>query len=84
MGNSIIIMVAMVFSNRDKYMKLKMANENLREKYWDTARAWSCQQDWAYYRTDEFPSVKGVAEFLANQDGYTVFESYVGRNYDKI
>ena len=62
-------------------MKLKLANNE--QAYWDTAFAWADQQDWAYYNDDKFPATKGVAEFLANQDGYTLFESYVGREYDK-
>ena len=63
-------------------MKLKLASDVQRARYWDTATAWADQQDWLYYVNDRFPAVKGVAEFLANQDGYTVFESYVGREYD--
>ena len=65
-------------------MKLKLASKEQRDKYWDVAFDWSNQQDWAYYNDDRFPAEKGIAEFLANQDGYTLFESYVGREYDKL
>ena len=63
-------------------MKLKLAEDWL--KYWDIAFRWAHQQDWSYYEKDTFPAVKGVAEYLANQDGCTIFESYVGREYDSI
>ena len=65
-------------------MKLKLADDEQRTKYWNRAKAWSDQQDWDYYQKDAFASNKGIAEFLANQDGYTVFESYVGREYEKV
>lgn len=61
-------------------MKLKLAEDPL--KYWDIAEKWSNQQDWDYYYPDKFPAIKGVAEFLANEDGLTLFESYVGREYE--
>lgn len=64
-------------------MKLTLANDEDRKKFWDAAFAWSDQQDWDYYTKDAFPAIKGVAEFLANQNGETVFESYVGREYNK-
>ena len=63
-------------------MKLKLASNAQRVEYWDKAFVWSGQQDWAYYNDDRFPAEKGIAEFLANEDGYTVFESYVGREYE--
>ncbi len=63
-------------------MKLKLAED--KQKYWDIGKAWSKQQDWDYYKKDEFPAVKGVAEFRANQDGVTLFMSYVGRAYEKV
>jgi len=60
-------------------MKLKLANNS---KYWRIAKEWGDQQDSAYYRRDKFLAVKGVAEYLANEDGLTLFESYVGREYE--
>lgn len=65
-------------------MKLTLANEKDRARYWGMAQLWSAQQDWAYYRNDKFPAIKGVAEYLANQNGETVFESYVGREYERL
>lgn len=63
-------------------MILKMSTDEQIKEYWDKAKVWSDQQDWAYYRTDEFAARKGIAEYLANQDGLTVFYSNVGREYD--
>jgi hypothetical protein len=62
-------------------MKLKLASDEDRDKYWRIAFAWRDQQEWAYYQPDKFAAAKGVAEFLANQNGETCFESYVGREY---
>lgn len=64
-------------------MKLKIATEKQMVKYWTLAQAWSDQQDWNFYRKDEFVARKGVAEYLANQDGLTVFYSFVGREYER-
>ena len=63
-------------------MKLKLAEDRL--KYWNIAFAWEEQQSWKFYVQDKFPAAKGIAEYLANQDGYTLFESYVGREYDSV
>ena len=65
-------------------MKLKLASEEDRANYWSMAKVWSAQQDWAYYQKDTFAAEKGVAEWLANQNGETCFESYVGRKYKRI
>ena len=62
-------------------MKLKLANDKDMANYWRKAITWADQQDWAYYQKDKFPAIKGVAEFLANTNGFTLFESYVGREY---
>lgn len=65
-------------------MKLKLAEDPTNSKYWKIGMAWAEQQDWAYYKPDRFPAVKGIAEYLANQDGFTLFYSYVGREYEKV
>lgn len=63
-------------------MKLKLAKDT--EKYWKAAATWASQQDWAYYQHDRFPAIKGLAEFLANQEGETIFEGWAGREYKKV
>lgn len=64
--------------------ELRLASEKDRQRYWGLAIDWCDQQDWRYYCDDRYPALKGVAEYLANQNGETIFMSYVGRNYEKI
>lgn len=62
--------------------KLKMAQDW--KDYWDRAEQWADQQDWSYYNKDRNASVRAVAMFMANQDGVSVMEGWVGTEYKKV
>ena len=65
-------------------ISLTLASQKDIDRYWGIAAAWADQVSWKYYQNQRFTQIKGIAEFLANQDGFTVYYSNVGQEYKKL